>query len=279
MRILVAGGSGVLGARVVDRLVRAQHVVFATTRRRERAPAIESRGATPVLMDALVPDQVERAVEVAEPDVVVHQLTDLASFDFAGNARLRVEGTAHLVDAARSHGVTRMIAESVSWAYQPGEGPADETVPLARNAEGAPAFAAVELLESAVRSLDDGVVLRYGILYGPGTWYAPEGELFRNAGKGEVVATTAWTSFVHVDDAADATVAALTWPPGLVNIVDDASTHVDEWAPRLVEHAGGTVSSITSLTEGRGASNARARSLGWTPAHPTWRDAWQRPAS
>ena len=274
LRILVAGGSGVLGSRVVNLLVRAGHEVWATTRRGDREPLIAASGAKPVVMDALVAEEVDRAVEVSAPEAIIHELTDLAGSDFAGNARLRVDGTANLVAAARAHGVEHMIAQSIAWMYEPGEGPADETVPLARTSDGASAFPSVEALEESVLGLRHGVALRYGILYGPGTWYAADGDIYRRAAGGEVVATTAWTSFVHADDAAEATVAALGWPAGVVNVVDDAPTHVEEWGPRLVAVAGGTARSISARAEGRAASNARARSLGWTPRHPSWRDSW-----
>lgn len=259
---------------MVNRLVRAGHEVCATTRRADREPLVTASGAKPVVMDALVADDVTRAVEVSAPDVIIHELTDLASLDFAGNARLRVEGTANLAAAAAAHGVEHLVAQSIAWVYEPGEGPAEETAPLARTADGAAAFPSVEALEEAVLGLRNGVVLRYGLLYGPDTWYAPDGDAYRRAAEGEVVATTAWTSFVHVDDAAEATVDALTWPAGVVNVVDDAPAHVEEWGPRLVAFAGGSVRSISARAEGRTASNARARSLGWTPRHPSWRDSW-----
>lgn len=279
VRILVAGGSGVLGSRVVNLLVRAGHEVSATTRRSDREPLIAASGAKPVVMDALVAEDVARAVEVSAPEAIIHELTDLADLDFAGNARLRVDGTANLVAAARAHGVEHMVAQSIAWVYEPGEGPAEEATPLARTADGAPAFPSVEALEEAVLGLRHGVVLRYGLLYGPGTWYATDGDAYRRAAEGEVAATTGWTSFVHADDAAEATVDdALTWPAGVVNVVDDAPAHVEEWGPRLVALAGGSVRSISARAEGRAASNARARSLGWTPRHPSWRDSWSEHA-
>jgi nucleoside-diphosphate-sugar epimerase len=273
MRVLVAGGSGVLGSAVVSRLVRDGHRVFATTRRQERMAAIRAQGAEPVVMDALDPSSTRHAVDASAPDAIVHQLTDLAGADFAANARLRVEGTANLVAAAQAHGIDRMVAQSISWAYEPGSSPADERVPLARDPrDGSPGFAAIEALESAVLRLAHGVVLRYGLLYGPGTWYASDGDMWARAARGEVAATTAWTSFVHVDDAADAAVAALSWPRGIVNVVDDEPTHVDEWGPLLVSAAGATVSSISARAEGRAARNDKARALGWVPRHPSWRE-------
>ncbi len=276
MRVLVAGGSGVLGRAAVRALAAAGHEVVGTTRRADRLSLIHRAGGQGVLMDALVPESVAAAVSSSAPDAVVHELTDLAGTDFAANARLRVAGTANLVDAALSAGVRLVVAQSISWAYAPGDGPAGEAEPFARSAEtGEPAFAAVEALERSVARAPHWVVLRYGLLYGPDTWYAPDGELTAQARAGRVVATTAWTSFVHVEDAAAATVRALDWPSGPVNIVDNEPAHVQEWGPLFARAAGfvGTAE-ISARTVGRAAANGRARTLGWRPNHPTWREAF-----
>jgi nucleoside-diphosphate-sugar epimerase len=262
----------VLGARVVRRLVSAGHEVVGTTRRADRVSALQEAGASGVIMDALDRASVERAVRDAAPDAIIHELTDLARFDFVSNAHLRVEGTANLVGVAIGLGITRVVAQSISWAYQPGETPASEEEPLATDPDsGAPLSPSINALEAAVLGLSDGVVLRYGLFYGPGTWYAADGPVAADARKGIIMATTRQTSFVHVDDAAEATVAALTWPSGVVNIVDDDPTDVHEWGPLYIEAAGGKVVSIGARAEGRAAGNSRARTLGWEPAHPTWR--------
>jgi nucleoside-diphosphate-sugar epimerase len=165
-----------------------------------------------------------------------------------------------------------MVAQSISWAYAPAQGPADEDDPLDLDGRaGPPRYASVDALERTVRSLSRGTVLRYGVLYGPGTWFGAGGSTLSEASSGKVTATTAWTSFVHADDAADATVQALDWPAGTYNIVDDEPTHVDEWGPLLVQAVGSPVRAIRTLGEGRSASNRRARALGWVPAHPSWR--------
>jgi nucleoside-diphosphate-sugar epimerase len=250
----------------------AGHEVVGTTRRADRVRALEEAGASGVIMDALDRPSVIQAVRRAAPDAVIHELTDLASFDFASNARLRIEGTTNLVDAAAGVGVTRMVAQSISWAYRPGETPASEEEPLAMDPDtGAPRSPSIEALEAAVLGLSEGVILRYGLLYGPGTWYAPDGPAAADARQGTIMATTRKTSFVHVDDAAEATTAALTWPAGVVNIVDDDPTDVNEWGPLYIEAIGGAVASIGARAEGRAADNSRARALGWRPAHPTWR--------
>jgi nucleoside-diphosphate-sugar epimerase len=223
-------------------------------------------------MDALDHDSAHRAIAASEPDLVLHLLTDLAGEDFAGNARLRIDGTANLVAAARRHGVRRMIGESVSWLYASGDGPASESDPTTRAATGEPAYGPVEELERAVLGLPAGLVLRFGLLYGPDTWYAPGGSAFTAAAAGTVTATTDHTSFLHVDDAAEAVVAALDWPSGVVNVVDDEPTRLRQWGPALVAAAGGDPdgASFESRAPGRSASNALAASLGWRPRRPSW---------
>lgn len=273
MRILLAGGAGVLGSRIVPRLIAAGHTVWATTRSEARSGSIAAAGANPLIMDALDPDSVRRAVAASRPDLIMHQLTDLSTSDFAANARLRIEGTDHLVAAAREAGIDRMIAQSVAWVCQPGEGPADETSPYARDDHDQPVYPPVEHLEQAVLGLPGGVVLRYGLLYGPDTWYGHGGALYERARAGTVTATTDWTSFVHVDDAVDATVLALDWPAGVINVVDDEPSRAADWAPVLAAAAGGPAPTVETRAVGRAAANAKARSLGWTPRHPSWRSA------
>lgn len=272
MKVLVAGGTGVLGSRVAPLLVRAGHEVTATTRSPSKIAGIDVTGATGVVLDALDPASVDDVVSRVRPDAIVHLLTDLANVDLAGNARLRGLGTRHLVASARQHGVTRMIAESISWVYEPGKGLASEETPFAQTESGEPAFPSIEVLESEVLSLTHGTVLRFGILYGSGTWYGRDGAMFDAASRGTVTATTRYTSFVHVDDAAGATVSALSWPRGIVNIVDDDPADVAEWGPVLVRAAGGPLAEITARSDGRAASNGRAQDLGWVPQHPSWRE-------
>lgn len=277
MRILIAGGTGVLGSRTGALLGAAGHQVWASTRRPDRADALAAAGHRPVVMDALDPDSVDDALADSRPDLVLHLLTDLAGADFAGNARLRTEGTANLVAAARRHGVDRMVAESISWLYRPDDGPAAETEPTATTDDGAPAFGSVEDLERAVLELPGGVVLRFGLLYGPDTWYTPGGSAFTEAAAGTVTATTDHTSFVHVDDAAAAAAASVGWAPDgasprVVNIVDDEPTLLRKWGPVLVTAAGGDPdrAGYTSRGPGRAASNELASSLGWRPRQPSW---------
>ncbi|MEU2509586.1 NAD(P)-dependent oxidoreductase [Streptomyces sp. NPDC007863] len=270
MRVLVAGATGAVGRQLVPRLEAAGHEVVGISR----------RGPRPV--DVLDAGALSRAVAEAAPDAVVHQLTDLGGADGAANNRVRVEGTRNLVDAARAAGVGRIVAQSISWAYAPGDAPADESVPLDGTEEPPRAriVAGVRALEATVAELPTAVVLRYGILYGPGTWYAPGGAvaaaLAGDPGArflGSTAADASVSSFVHVADAADAAVRALSWPSGTYNVVDDEPAPAHAWLPLLAESLG---VHAPERTEGRtpwarGALNTRARGLGWAPARPSWR--------
>ncbi|MFJ5177501.1 NAD-dependent epimerase/dehydratase family protein [Streptomyces griseoviridis] len=282
MRVFVAGATGAVGSLLVPMLVAAGHEVTGTSRTPAGAERIRSLGATAVTADALDAEGLRQAVGAAAPEAVIHQLTDLSDADGAANGRLRREGTRNLVEAARAAGVGRIVAQSISWAYAPGEGPADEAVPLdsAAAEPRAGTVAAVRALEETAAELETAVVLRYGLLYGPGTWYAPGGAFAAAlAGDrsarflGSTVANDAVSSFVHVADAAGAALAALDWPGGPVNIVDNEPAPAREWLPALADALGAPAPDAVAGRLGweRGALNTLAHSRGWRPERPTWR--------
>jgi len=310
MRVFVAGATGAIGKQLVPRLVAAGHEVHGMTRRESKQAMLYELGAVPVVADALDPDQVAEAVGRARPDVIVHQLTAIGSVDprhfdrdFALTNRLRTEGTDHLLSAGQAVGVRRFLAQSYgAWWYVRTGGPVkSEEDPLdptpAR--EMRDSWAAIRHLEQAVVGADwtEGIVLRYGAFYGPGTSMAPGGELpemirkrkFPLVGDGAGV----W-SFIHVADAAEATVAAVEHGSrGVYNIVDDDPAPVAKWLPALAQEVGakkpmrvprfigrlfaGEVG-VVMMTQLRGASNAKAkRELAWRPAHPRWRQGFAAP--
>lgn len=282
MRVFVAGATGAVGRLLVPMLVAAGHEVTAISRTSAGIERIRGAGATGVQADALDARSLHDAVAAAAPEVVIHQLTDLSGADGAANGRMRREGTRNLVDAAKAAGVGRIVAQSISWVYEPGEGPADETTGLdgAGDEPRARMVAAVRALEETAAEVETAVVLRYGLFYGPGTWYAPDGAFAAAlAGDrsvrflGSTVANDAVSSFVHVADAAGAALAALDWPGGPVNIVDDEPAPAREWLPVLAEALGVPAPDpVPGRQEWeRGALNALARSRGWQPAWPTWR--------
>jgi nucleoside-diphosphate-sugar epimerase len=288
--------------------VRAGHSVAATTRSAEKAAALRAAGAAPVVLDALDAAAVRAAVLAAQPEVVVHQLTaiparlDLRKFerDFASTNRLRREGTDHLLAAAGAAGVRRFIAQSFAgWPYAREGGPVkteedriDPNPPPALR----DALAAIRHLEAAVLGTADitGLVLRYGGFYGPGTSIGQDGTLTRDVRRRRVPVIGSgagvW-SFVHIDDAAAATLAAVErGQAGIYNIVDDEPAPVADWLPALAAALGAKPPwhlpvwlarllvgehGVALMTEIRGASNTKAkRALGWQPAHASWRQGF-----
>jgi nucleoside-diphosphate-sugar epimerase len=215
-------------------------------------------------MDVFDREAVLRAVDAARPDVVVHELTDLSDADLDANARIRAAGTRNLVDATLAAGVPRIVAQSIAWAYDTGRGVALECEPLR--------LESIRRHEDACFEVPDCVVLRYGLLYGPGTWYAPGDRIEAQLRDGELVADEAISSFVHVRDAAAATLLALSWPSGPVNIVDDDPAPAYEWLPELAAVLGAPSPRrrIGAEPWARGACNTLARIRGWVPEYPSW---------
>jgi nucleoside-diphosphate-sugar epimerase len=305
MRIFVAGATGAIGQRLVPRLVSAGHSVVGLTRTQAKAALVRALGAEPAVADGLDAVAVKAAVAAAAPDVIVHQMTglegaaDLRNFDraFRVTNRLRTEGTDHLMAAAKAAGVGRLVAQSFcGWPYARTGGPVkSEADALDRDPpkELRRTLAAIRHLESAVtRSFDlDGIVLRYGAFYGPdtGLFGGPSVEQVRRRRAPIIGDGNGWWSFVHVDDAAAATVLAIERGKAgnIYNIVDDDPARVRDWLPALARILGakppfaipawiprflGAEHLVTMMTEARAGSNAKAKlDLGWQPAHPSWR--------
>lgn len=304
MKVFVAGATGAIGRELVPRLVEAGHVVHGMTHRPENRALLVELGATPVLADALDAAQVARAVAEAEPDAIVHELTAIGDVDtrhmeksFALTNRLRTEGTDHLLSAGQAVGVERFVAQSHIMAYaRTGGAVKTEEDPddRAPTAGIRPNLEALEHLEEAVlgASWTEGVVLRYGWFYGPGTSMArgsEQAEMIRRRKFPVVADGGAVWSWIHVADAAAATVAAVERGiRGTYNVVDDDPATVAEWLPALAGELGAKPprrvprfvgrlfageTGVVMMTELRGASNAKAkRELDWRPAHPTWRE-------
>jgi nucleoside-diphosphate-sugar epimerase len=174
--VFVAGATGAIGRQLLPMLIGAGYKVFGTTRNPRKTAQMEAIGVRPVVVDVFDRDALIAAVGEAKPDVIIHQLTDLSAADFAATDRLRIDGTRNLVDAAKAAGVRRMIAQSLAIVYLPGPEPATEQDPLA---DGSPTLGdtvkGVRSLEAAVEELPEWIILRYGLLYGPGTWYSSIG--------------------------------------------------------------------------------------------------------
>jgi nucleoside-diphosphate-sugar epimerase len=278
MRVFLAGATGVIGRRLAPLLVNQGHEVTCLVRRDTDADAMRAMGADAAIADVFDAEALAGAVKSAAPEVVMHQLTDLRAGSLAANADIRRTGTRNLVNAALAAGARRIVAQSIAWVYRGGEEPATEHTPLDLDADEPrrTTVSGVAALEEAVRELPERVVLRNGLLYGPGTWYAPEGLMADRAHRGELVATADVASFLHVEDAAAAAAAALDWPSGVVNICDDEPAAGHEWVPAFARWVGAPAPPVDTETPrtgwARGADNRYARrELGWTPVYRSWR--------
>lgn len=306
MKVFVAGASGAIGRPLVRQLIAAGHEVTGTTRRPERAEEIRAGGATPVVCDALDPEDLRGAVVKVSPEVVVHQLTALPqSLTLKGDFleptnRLRTEGTRNLLAAARAAGARRYVSHGVAFFYAPeGDWVKDERAPLFEQPPGPFAGAVDALLdmERQVSSAEgmEALILRYGWFYGRGTHFASDGAQAEEARKRRlpiIGKATGTYSFVHVEDAASATVAAVErGAPGIYNVVDDDPAQWRKWVPVFAEAVSAkkplrSPTWVAKLVGGpavemmaihlRGASNAKAkRELGWQPRYASWRHGFR----
>jgi nucleoside-diphosphate-sugar epimerase len=308
MRIFVAGATGAIGRPLVSALIAAGHSVVGLTHAPAKTEAIRRMGAEPVVADGLDAAAVRAAVMASSPEIIIHEMTDLTGASdlrhfnrtFAGSNRLRTVGTDHLLAAAREAGVRRFIAQSFcGWPYARNgvaiKTEADELDPDPPE-ELRPTLEAIRYLEHAVTgsTQPEGIVLRYGVFYGPDTGMLDHAtiEQIRHRRVPLIGDGGGWWSFVHVDDAADATVRAVERgrPGSSYNIVDDEPAEVREWLPALAQmldakppfHLPAWIGRLVAgehmvsmMTQVRAGSNIKARrDLDWEPLRPSWREGF-----
>ena len=307
MKVFVAGGTGVIGRSLLPLLLAHGHEVTALTRSSQGADRIRELGADPVVCDVFDRRRLGESVINAEPEVVIHQLTAIPKRlnprrirkELAQTNRLRTEGTRILMEAAQAAGASRFIAQSIAFAYAPeGDTLAEEEERLYLDAPASfvEIIQAVDSLEKTVLEASgiEGFVLRYGYFYGPGTVYAEDGTFAADVRRRRVPVVGEGMgvfSFVHVDDAASATVAALTArEPGIYNIVDNEPVALQEWLPgystilgapapyRIPRFIGALVAgpyAIYLMIQQRGVSNEKAKTLlSWHPKYRSWREGF-----
>jgi nucleoside-diphosphate-sugar epimerase len=305
MRVFVAGATGAIGRSLVPKLLSAGHAVIGLTRTPQKAETLKSLGAEPVVGDGLDAKTMKTLVVDKQPDVVVHEMTDLnglsdlRKFDrtFAVSNQLRMRGTDYLLAAARAAGVKRLVAQSYcGWPYARTGGAVkteDDALDPDPPSELRNTLDAIRYLERVVTGSNapEGIVLRYGAFYGPGTGFLEPAmvEQIRHRRVPLIGDGNGWWSFVHIDDAADATILAIErgQAGGIYNIVDDEPMRVRDWLPAMASALGAKPPHrvpawlarilagehlVTMMTQGRAGSNAKAkRELGWRPAHPSLR--------
>ncbi len=306
MRVFVAGATGAIGRPLVTQLLAAGHDVIGLARTEARAHELRQRGAEAAVGDALDAERLIKSVLRAKPDAVIHQLTAIpheihprkVGRQFERTNRLRTEATRSLIEGARQAGARRFLAQSIAFAYRSVGGPVKtEEDPLWDDPPAAYASSmnAILDLERQVQQTASGIVLRYGFFYGPGTAYARDGSAAHRVRERQfpiVADGTGTFSFIHVEDAAAATIAALErGATGVYNVVDDEPAPVREWLPVYAEVLGAPSPrrvpkflarliagryGIYMMTELRGASNAKAKaSLGWSPRYASWRTGFR----
>ncbi|OAS21545.1 NAD-dependent epimerase/dehydratase family protein [Paenibacillus oryzisoli] len=280
MKILVAGASGVIGRVLIPMLVQKGHEVIGLIRNPEHAESLMKAGASFVLADVYDRKNLFSVLAETSPEIVIHQLTSLQAMDPSANARIRVEGTRNLVDASLAAGVRRMISQSITMTYAPGEGPATEDCPLDFEAlePQLTSVNGVHALEKTTAEMLEYVILRYGVLYGEGTWYDSNGFFAEQVRLGNLPANDGVTSFVHTEDAAFAAVLALEWPTGTYNIVDSDPAAGTEWVPVYAKslNAPEPKRMPGSMRGERGALNAKALRNGWSPRFASWREGFPK---
>jgi nucleoside-diphosphate-sugar epimerase len=298
MNILVAGASGAIGQPIIAELLRQGHTVTGIARSTSRLAALKQLGARVLPVDVFDADAVEQAVQDARPEVVIDELTSLPADpadlpkSLPRDRELRITGGENLMRAAIAAGARRYVQQSSGFFLEPGEGLATESAGFAIGASPSVSFSAktyAQLEERLFGSPLEGVALRYGFFYGPGTWYLRDGtaaEQFRRREMPIVGHGNGVWSWIHIDDAAAATVAALTVQPGIYQIVDDDPSPVSTWAPAFAKFVGAPppphISEEQALAAGgpdavyygtrlRGASNEKARKvLNFRPRRLEW---------
>lgn len=298
MKIFIAGATGAIGQPLIAELIRQGHAVTGMTTSAAGAAKLARAGAGVARVSALDAPAVDAAIHDASPDVIIDELTSLPrdpadmAASFKRDRQVRIEGGGNLLRAAVAHGVRRYIQQSSGFFLAPGPGLGDESQPLAVDASPRVSLSSrsyTELEDRLAAAPLEGVALRYGFFYGPNTWYNPDGAVAEQVrqqhvpiiGKGEGV-----YSWVHIDDAATATVAALNAPPGKYHVVDDDPSPLHVWLPAFARFVGAPPpphlteeqalaaageDTIYYQTKLRGASNAKAkRALGFRPRRLEW---------
>jgi nucleoside-diphosphate-sugar epimerase len=305
VRVLVAGATGAVGRPLVPRLLAAGHEVVGLTRSPERADGLRAQGAEAIVCDVLEAGAAQAAARAAAPEAIVDMLTDLPPvYDvrklgeaYAVNARVKRIGCRGLLAAGRELGTRRHVSQSVAFLYRP-EGARLKTEDDPVMSDARPPFGANVALQAELDAevvAAGGTVLRFGFFYGPGTWYAPDGSMARDVRRRRLPVVGSGRGlypFIHVDDAADAVVAAVErGVPGIFHVADDDPAPMREWVPAFAAALGApkpfrVPAWLVRLVAGpqiaamgtdlRGVSTERARrELGWAPAHPSWREGFR----
>ncbi|MEJ7542279.1 NAD-dependent epimerase/dehydratase family protein [Staphylococcus intermedius] len=275
-KIFVTGATGLIGMRLTERLIQEGHDVAGFTTSENGKARLEKVGAQAFIGNILEPDTIEAAIKAFQPEVIMHQITDLKNVDMAANTKVRVEGTRHLVDSALKYDVQHIISQSLAFMYEPGDTLATETTPLDTNSSGDRKITVDGVIgvEGESQRLAHAVILRYGMMYGPGTWFGKDGMIYNQFKEGNVQLSKGITSYVHIDDTVEAAIKALNFEAGIYNVTDDEPIDGETWAAWYAEQL--NVSPQIEFLEAqpfeRGADNQKYKAQGGKLLYSTWRD-------
>lgn len=275
-KIFVTGATGLIGTKLTKRLLEEGYEVAGFTTSDKGKEKLQNAGVTPYVGDIFDYDSIDAAIGDFKPDVILNEITDLKNVDMTANTKVRIEGTKNLADVAIKHGVKSMQSQSIAFVYAGGEGLATEKTPLDYNATGdrKVTVEGVEGLEKETARIKNHVILRYGWLYGPGTWYGKDGMIYNQFVDGKVEMTDGVQSFIHIDDAVETAIQALNFETGTYNVADDDPVKGDVWADWYANQLGVSPEINIQPAEPfeRGVSNEKFKAQGGKLIYSSWRE-------
>lgn len=275
-KIFVTGATGLIGTKLTKRLIEEGYEVAGLTTSEKGKEKLDNAGVKAYIGNILEYDTIEKSIGDFKPDIIMNEITDLKQVDMSANTKVRTEGTRNLVEAAIKHDVPHIQSQSIAFVYEAGDTLAIEETSLDYDASGDRKITVdgVEGLEKESARLNKHVILRYGLLYGPGTWYGKEGMIYNQFINGEVTMTDGVQSFIHIDDAVETAIQALNFESGIYNVADDEPVKGDDWAKWYANELNvtPTLNIEPAAPFERGVTNKKFKDQGGKLIYTTWKD-------
>lgn len=275
-KIFVTGATGLIGTKLTKRLIEEGYEVAGLTTSEKGKEKLDNAGVKAYIGNILEYDTIEKSIGDFKPDIIMNEITDLKQVDMSANTKVRIEGTKNLVEAAIKHDVPHIQSQSIAFVYEAGDTLATEETSLDYDASGDRKITVdgVEGLEKESARLNKHVILRYGLLYGPGTWYGKDGMIYNQFINGEVTMTDGVQSFIHIDDAVETAIQALNFESGIYNVADDEPVKGDDWAKWYANELNvtPTLNIEPAAPFERGVTNKKFKDQGGKLIYTTWKD-------
>ena len=275
-KIFVTGATGLIGTKLTKRLIEEGYEVAGLTTSEKGKEKLDNAGVKAYIGNILEYDTIEKSIGDFKPDIIMNEITDLKQVDMSANTKVRIEGTKNLVEAAIKHDVPHIQSQSIAFVYEAGDTLATEETSLDYDASGDRKITVdgVEGLEKESARLNKHVILRYGLLYGPGTWYGKDGMIYNQFINGEVTMTDGVQSFIHIDDAVETAIQALNFESGIYNVADDEPVKGDDWAKWYANelNVSPTLNIEPAAPFERGVTNKKFKDQGGKLIYATWKD-------